>query len=309
MPRMIKSNKTGRIAIKLIWILYMILLVILFSKTDLIKTVIGKMNIPKNSFQITYLGICSVLIGVIFFTKRRAGVFAENNYKKNKGVVQFFLDLLWIFELFIVLSDWNGYLFYIKSYRELYYEFIRTVLSLFYMLYLLNSIIKNIIQTNYIMIGIIILLAYVAGWVNISNWGFISLVIVVVNQLLKYDDAKLIYKTRFLKRNEIEIDDEKSKSNFVFYQIIFNMLIVALYFVIAATEKINILETVVKILNHNMGTSPNVLIVIFRGTDRILLIFLLVLIMKLFMKSKTYKKFQFFAEKKFENLFVNNLRK
>ena len=229
----------------------------------------------------------------------------ESEYKEeNKNLIKFMfyfiINITWTFIITKFIYIFNPFNLVEKT--ELI-NFFESLIFLVQTVLILHQIIKKILEGNYAIVGFTLLLAYTIGWIGISHWKFISLVVVVINQLLDYDDAKLIY-IKLNGENE-SIDESKTKSNFIILKLKINIVILLLYLFLAFTENTKLLESTYLIFN-NTKSVPNLVRVIFKGTDRI---FYIMIISLLFKKSKNIKdyldKIMDYIKIKYQKIFIN----
>lgn len=229
----------------------------------------------------------------------------ESEYKEeNKNLIKFMfyfiINITWAFIIAKFIYIFNPFNLIEKTALINFFE---SLIFLVQTVLILHQIIKKILEGNYAMVGFTLLLAYTVGWIGISHWKFISLVVVVINQLLDYDDAKLIYNK--LNGENKSIDESKTKANFIILKLKINVVILLLYLFLAFTENSRVLESTYLIFN-NTENVPNLVRVIFKGTDRI---FYIMIISLLFKKSKNIKgyldKIMDYIKIKYQGIFIN----
>ena len=124
------------------------------------------------------------------------------NTFKNKNEIRFFgwyNFYIWIFYL-IILNIGLLLPILVKNDIDVYgdiRDFLLTVLSMFTVIYIFNSFIKNIINTSW---KFIIKLSFFAllfitflGMIDLNNLGLLTLICTIMSQFMSYDNIKYLY--------------------------------------------------------------------------------------------------------------------
>ena len=173
----------------------------------------------------------------------------KNDYSKSKSITRFLLDYIFILEWYYLVSIFiRLFLLKIDNYLshndiEMFNEFV-ALLTLFYVL---NYVIKNVINKSWRFILIMFLVGVLfitfLGMIDLNYLGLITLICTIMSQFMSYDNIKYLYG-KLSRVDYSTINEEKTKEQISFAKVIINTIIILLYFYIVLTEGIKIPQIV-----------------------------------------------------------------
>lgn len=223
----------------------------------IIRYVLNVIFKSNNSFcfWIVYLIISILFLKILCKIK---------NKKSNEGTIyRVIMDIIFIFELFIVVS--YLVLDLIKIYVSIDSEFWLFILSSYTIFYILNSLIKNIAKISYVYLILLILLWFLSGTIGISKFMVVTLLVTIVN--IFFSDIIFLYKNSFRNINKNNylnnnsIIENRTKEKNCSRKLLFNIgiFILYIYLCIIENDRLGVLQFLVNILNipvFNVETLP-----------------------------------------------------
>lgn len=220
---------------------------------------------------------------------------SKNEYYNNKNEVRVILDFIFIVEFLILISLSISLL--VKG--GIWNEIFLLLVCFFTIIYIFNSIWKNFIRKSYFLFIVVIISVFMGGWISAKNFGFVSLITVIIYQLMSYEDIKYLYGK--LKGNfDYNLDENKTKEQITIKKFYLNILILLLYIYIVLTQDANISQGMYEYIKSKKLSELES--IIFRGYDRIMIISIVVLIYAiiLLLKKKSIKEEMIKFKLKFE---------
>lgn len=169
----------------------------------------------------------------------------------------------------------------------------KDILSIVLMIFIIKSLIDNILLNNYLYIGICLLSFCIAGVIGIEIWTIVSLVLVFLSKFIDYEGFYRLYLI-YKKASDNEVKEIEKKENIIRAKIkkidlIYSFFIIILYLFLKVTENINITCHIYKFIikDYNI-VLPNIfnikfkdiLNIIFKGIDRVIIMLILLEIFK-----------------------------
>lgn len=261
-------------------------------------------SLNKNFVWIGFL-IYSILSFVFLKCIRKI----KNKYSKIGTEYRFIVDLIFILEL-LILSIYNIVLLLKMIYRlfainlsEWNNVFIM-VFTIILIIYVYNSMLKNILKISYLVIILSIFLIFLAGKISVENFGLISLIVIVINQFMSYDDVLNVYSKLKIDYDDIKVDEKNTNKQIAINKLYFNISIVFLYIYISLTEDFNVFGFISKFFDGK--DVFKLLLIYFKGFNRIIIIEIIVIIYAICLKVKPKTKAEII---KFKEKFEDNLIK
>lgn len=253
----------------------------------------------KKIFSINY---CCFFIfyGLIVFKsyklKEKIIINTDNmiEHTGNEHFINFFVRLLFsivtygiVYFLLKIVSDKIG-----NEVFKLIFNISESLLMIIFMVRFFHFTIKYLLASNYIVVFLGVLLIYITGWIESKSWQFIALIIVVVNMLLNYEDAQLIYldiKKNFFKDINFYKDEQAHKMKFLYLKLKFNIAVIFLYVYIILTKDIKIIG---KLLpdEFEVGIFYAFMKVFYKGTDRVFCLLLIAILIVLILNKEFFRK-------------------
>lgn len=292
------------------WLVFFIILFLIFSIFGVKFSNFVSKKIGESGFSFfLYLLILTVLLVLLFSSRKKAYKNISDGYKDDtSGIIRWVLDFVLALCLLFALSVWNAYFLKMKVYSYTVNEIINSVTLLFFVLYILNTSVKNFLHISYFATIIILVLCYLIGRISLENWAFISLLVVIANSFLNFEDSKIFFliNNKHIKNNQIDI--KKSKKNFAFAKVGLNFFVVGFYLFIYLTQEINISGRINSVLFKDDKKIPETTKLIYHGVDRIFLLTVCILICIFIYKKGIFKnefdKIVKFLNKLLKKLFV-----
>lgn len=241
----------------------------------------------------------------------------KNNNSKIGTEYRFIVDLIFIFEL-LILSIYNIVLLLKMIYKYLFAINLaewKNVIVMFFtiilIIYIFNSMLKNILKISYLVTILATFLIFLAGWISIQNYAFISLILIVVNQFMSYEDVTNMYGKLKSNIHYRLINISKTKQQLAFNKLYFNIFIVFLYIYIALTEDFKFFEFIYINLMSKGKDISKLLLIFYRGCDRIIIIEIIVIIYAICLKvkKKSIKEEMIKFKQKFEYILMKFMEK
>ncbi len=220
------------------------------------------------------LFILSILLEILFcmFLIRRK-IISENKDNKNY-FFGFFIDLFIFFQAMTVIILINK--FFLKNCTIPLYS----LFPFIYFIFILNNIIKHIFKKNYLFLGLVLFILFVTGWISLSHWTGIFLIVVLINQFIDYKDFyKLLIMLNVLTSDDDDEIEDKLRNLYDSLKIKVNISIVPLYFFIALTEKSKTFYSFIRFL-YAEYSDVSFLEIPFRGLERVIYILMLYTLFK-----------------------------
>ena len=235
---------------------------------------------------------------------------SKNEFFKNKNITRFLVDIMFIFEFFyLILLDIILLLSLIgKNYIDMYEDFFILLLTVS-IVYIFNSMLKNILKISYLFTILSIFLIFLAGWISVENFGLISLVVVVVNQFMSYDDVLNVYSKLKIDYDNIKVDEKKTNKQIAINKLYFNISIVFLYIYISLTEDFSVFGFIPKLSDEKVV--PKLLLICLKGSNRIIIIEIIVTIYAIYLlfKKKALQEELFKHKNDFESKLMKYMEK
>lgn len=177
------------------WLVFFIILFLIFSIFGVKFSNFVSKKIGESGFSFfLYLLILTVLLVLLFSSRKKAYKNISDGYKDDtSGIIRWVLDFVLALCLLFALSVWNAYFLKMKVYSYTVNEIINSVTLLFFVLYILNTSVKNFLHISYFATIIILVLCYLIGRISLENWAFISLLVVIANSFLNFEDSKIFF--------------------------------------------------------------------------------------------------------------------
>lgn len=245
---------------------YNISILIVFSICILIDIILA-WGLGKKPFFGRYIFSCLKRKNfhiIVFFILSLVYLFhiriSKNEYFKNKNITRLLVDIIFIFEFFYIIILDIGLLLplFVKNHIDVYgdiRDFLLAVLSMFTVIYIINSVIKNIWKIKYSIIFSLIFFTFLLGSISIAKFLGITLFVAIVNIFLS--DTILLYKNShriITKNNNIYYNsiiehraEEKNCSRKLFFNIVIFMLYI--YLIIIENDRLGVLQFLANIFN------------------------------------------------------------
>lgn len=282
---------------------------------DLILSVHAVFQLFKYSQQI----LLNIIFSVFIFVLNACTIYW---YRKEKDNRYSFLGKDWLETLLLSLDHLNEiekfrvsrtflflvlYLFYTSllpiEALGLFQRSIYLVFSIISLLMFIRNFFK-ITNFNFFYFVVIILLAILGGSVRSANWEAIVALIAIVSLLFSDDIWKISprfknpLKGRYQSKNNTEI----VQRNIFKYKLILSILSFVLFIIIGLLEDRVIIGSL--LFGDRVKCLDVITLLLFKGIDRFIIGFLLVL---LYMGVKKFRKYLLSKGKKFEEPLVNRL--
>lgn len=238
----------------------------------IMNSVFGLKNAVRIWIVYLVLYILISIMGLVLLHK------IKNKRSDKKTDFRFVLDLIFIIEFFVVFSYMINLSYLvldkIKFYVCIDSEFYFFILSISTIIYILNSLIKNIVKMRYKILMIILFLFFLAGTISITNFTMAILFVSLINHffsVIEYLYGNFYYKLNkeHLDYNSIKIEITKEENEFI--RLLFNLGIFVLYIYIVILEKnkLGVLQFLANILNipiFNVEALPTSAVFYWFGT-------------------------------------------
>lgn len=180
----------------------------------------------------------------------------------------------------------------VSSNNVIFIKFLSIIIIIIGMLLAIHIFLKYFLEIDYFMLLGVVIIIYLAGWLENRTWEFIALIAVVANMLLNYDDAQLIY-VDITNKLCPHINFYKSKKEheikFFYLKLKFNIALIFLYLYIQFSDNINILGNKLGLLYGGEGKLDDFMKVFIKGSDRIFGFLIIIIILVLLLKCKLVK--------------------
>lgn len=211
----------------------------------------------------------------------------KNKISKKGTGYRFLLDFAFVFEIFylvslifnILISSFSSK-YQIKWIKDLD-KFSFQILIVVLIVYILNSLIKNVLKKNSSILSVVLLIVFLVGWLSIKNFGLVSLSVVVINQFMSYEDVLSIYGKLKIDFDNNILNEKKIKQQLAMNKLYFNIFIVFLYIFIAITQEWWILGY---LFGDSSREGDSFISIIDKGLTRIILIEVVIMILALFLR-------------------------
>lgn len=267
------------------------------------------------SLNINFVLIGFLIYSLLSFAFLKCIRKIKNKYSKIGTEYRFIVDLIFIFEL-LILSIYNIVLLLKMIYRYLFAINLSEWNNVFIMfftiiliIYIFNSMLKNILRISYLVAILYIFLIFLAGWISVENFGLISLIVIVINQFMSYDDVLNVYSKLKIDYDDIKVDEKNTNKQIAINKLYFNISIVFLYVYISLTEDFSIYGFIPKLSDEKVV--PKLLLISFKGFNRIIIIEIIVIIYAIYLKvkKKLIKKETIKFKQKFEVILMKFIEK
>lgn len=170
------------------------------------------------------------------------------------------------------------------------------IISIFLMIFILISFFKNVFINEYFYIGIVIISFFIAGEIGTNNWAFVSLIIVFCNKLINFKEFYKLYlycnkKKTYENLNNKNLCNKKKQNNDIKMKLkklnlLLTFIIIFIYIFLKYTEKLNIILSFLEFMNKDkIIFIPNIVKVIFKGIERLLILEISILFLKKYSKK------------------------
>ena len=223
----------------------------------------------------------------------------------NKLVINFFVRFLFDFIIFGIMYFFSNTVSnnIVSDTCKITFKIIELLVIVIFPLRFIHITIKYLLGFSYVAVSLGVLLIYMAGWLESRRWEFIALIAVVVNMLLNFDDAQVVYvdiKNKLCPSINFYKSNQAYKIKFLYLKLKFNIAVIFLYIYITLTENINIFGKL--LLDEFKDDEYYAFMKIFlKGSDRVFCILVIALIVVLIFRIK-------FAREKYNSV-VDKLRK
>lgn len=222
------------------------------------------------------------LIPVILLAFIIASIYLIRKYKKQKDNKNNFVIFLSNFILMVQINFFIGALHgvIIKEKVSLAQEItiifdnmVYPIVRLISIILLLKSLVKNLLNSNYINIGLAISGLYIVGVVSIKNWTFIALLVNLGLLILDSDSYK---SAKSFVNDTLSITESEINNNLNLKKILLSFYNILFYLYIYITENIKFMESIYGILNPEFKNSlPQFFSSLFHGMDRYIILLVL----------------------------------
>lgn len=229
---------------------------------------------------------------------------SKNEYYNDKNEIRVIFDFIFIVEFLVLISLSISLLLKGGIWNEIFL----LLICFFMIIYVFNSIWKNLIKKSYFLFIVVIISVFMVGWISVKNFGFVSLITVIIYQLMSYDDIKYLYGK--LKDNfDYNLDENKTKEEIAIKKFYLNILILFLYIYIVLTQDAKISQRIYEYIESKKLSEIES--IFFRGYDRIMIISIVILIYAiiLVLKKKSIKEEMIKFKQKFEDNLIKFLQK
>lgn len=230
----------------------------------------------------TFHIIVFLILSLVYLFHNRI---SKNEYFKNKNEIRFLVDTIFIFEFFyLILLDIELLLpIFVKNNIDMYEDFLILLLTVS-IVYIFNSILLNLLKISYFYFIVFSVGLFLAGWISVENFGLISLIVIVINQFMSYDDVLNVYSKLKIDYDDIKVDEIKTNKQIAINKLYFNISIAFLYIYISLTEYFSIYGFIPKLSDEKVV--PKLLLISFKGFNRIIIIEIIVIIYAICLKVK-----------------------
>lgn len=251
--------------------------------------------------------ICGVLVFFLYNIKEKIIMCIDTviELTGNKYVINFFVRFLFDFVIFGIMYFFSNTVSnnVVSVICKIIFKIIELLVMVIFTLRFIHFTIKYLLGISYIVAFLVVLLIYMIGWIESKSWQFIALIIVVVNMLLNYKDAQVIYvdiKNKLCPNINFYKSKQEHKIKFLYLKLKFNIAVIFLYVYIILTKNINIFGKL--LLDEFKDDEYYAFIKFFlKGSDRVFCILVIALIVVLIFKIE-------FVRKKYDRV-LDKLRK
>lgn len=229
---------------------------------------------------------------------------SKNEYYNDKNEIRVIFDFIFIVEFLVLISLSISLLLKGGIWNEIFL----LLICFFMIIYVFNSIWKNLIKKSYFLFIVVIISIFMVGWISVKNFGFVSLITVIIYQLMSYEDIKYLYGK--LKDNfDYNLDENKTKEEITIKKFYLNILILLLYIYIVLTQDAKISQCIYEYIESKKLSEIES--IFFRGYDRIMIISIVILIYAiiLVLKKKSIKEEMIKFKQKFEYILMKFMEK
>lgn len=286
----IKKLKKFKDSSILNWILYILSLCGFYLFYNSNSFVLGFLKnieyVPK--MIIFFIGyIITSFFGRYIFYKGWKKLSNPKEYKP----INIIADYIMIAEIFVILYSFA--ILINKSYENFDLDIVITVFHIIYIIWIFVSIVKNMLNNNYLEVIQSVALFYLLGIISLGNWTMIVAIINIFTFLLDYDKY-MIFKN-YLESDEEDDkkeDVQKVKEKLTFMKLDSFFITLLIYVFILITDRIDI-SSRLYIYFNNLDSLPNVVVTLFKGLDKLIIGLIIFLIYKKFL----YKNIRKYKEK------------
>lgn len=251
----------------------------------------------KNNLINHYILICgyAIIIVILGFQIKQiiTNINKINKSEIVKRILNFLVRILFLWNLTQLLTYIIDFIFVNKESSNIivfinFTRFIIIVISLFLSL---HFILKYLLKLDYFTMVVLGAIIYLAGWLESRTWEFIALIAVVINMLLNYDDAKILYEDAKENSNKdisFYENRQEHKIKFSYLKLKFNIALVFLYLYIQLSDNIDILGNLLWFSTGD-GRLDAFMKVFFKGSDKVLIFLIIINILVLLLKCKWVK--------------------